>query len=103
MIFQKHSTDKSIIHNTLITILSDMGTPSWLLKLVMALLEERKIVVNHRGCPSNEESLPIGGPSRNQIRFIPLLNPNKSCRVQTKPTLHFNRRTHHPTKEVTHK
>ena len=41
---------------------SDMGTPGWLLKLVMALLEDRKMVLNHRGCTSNEESLPGGDP-----------------------------------------
>ena len=32
-------------HNLLITKLSDMGVPSWLLKVVMAFLTDRRMVV----------------------------------------------------------
>ena len=44
-------------HNTQITLLSDMGTPGWLLKLVTPFLENRKMVLNHKGCTSREENL----------------------------------------------
>ena len=49
---------RTMDHNTLIILLSDMGTPGWLLKLVVAFLEDRKIILNHNGCTTNEESLP---------------------------------------------
>ena len=55
--------EKSFIrqdHNTLITILSDLGTPGWLLKLVMAFLEDRRMILKFKGCTSNEENLPGG-------------------------------------------
>ena len=32
-------------HNTLITILSDMGCPKWLLEIVIAFLSERELIV----------------------------------------------------------
>ena len=49
-------------HNIVISILSDLGTPGWLLKIVMAFLENRRLILNHKGCTSREESLPAGGP-----------------------------------------
>ena len=64
-------------HNTLITILSDMGTPGWLLKLVIAFLENRKMVLNHKGCSSREEDLPGGGPQGTKLGlylFLVLIN-----------------------------
>ena len=54
-------------HNLLIIILSDMGTPGWLLKLVMAFLEERRMVLQHKGCTSEEERLPGGGPAGTKL------------------------------------
>ena len=48
-------------HNKLITILSDMGTPGWLLKLVIAFLENRRMILEYKGCTSEEEPLPGGG------------------------------------------
>ena len=49
-------------HNLLITKLSDMGVPGWLLKIVMAFLKDRKMVVRHKGGHSNIKSLPGGSP-----------------------------------------
>jgi hypothetical protein len=74
-------------HNKLITILSDMGTPGWLLKLVMAFLEERRMILQHRGCTSDEEPLPGGGPAGTKLGlflFLVLINgagykPNELC------------------------
>jgi hypothetical protein len=54
-------------HNKLITILSDMGCPGWLLKLVMAFLEERRMTLKYRGCTSEEEPLPGGGPAGTKL------------------------------------
>ena len=75
-------------HNTLITLLSDMGTPGWLLKLVIAFLEDRKIILNHNGCTTNEESLLGGGPQGTKLGlflFLILINnagfkPEQMCR-----------------------
>ena len=75
-------------HNTLITILSDMGTPGWLLKLVMAFLTDRKIVLKYKGCTSETESLPGGGPQGTKLGlylFLILINSagfksNKICK-----------------------
>ena len=75
-------------HNTLITLLSDMGTPGWLLKLVIAFLEDRRIVLNYKGCTSKEERLPGGGPQGTKLGlylFLILINgagfnPNKICK-----------------------
>ena len=64
-------------HNTLITILSDMGTPAWLLKIVMAFLTDRKMVLKYKGILSNEESLPGGGPQGTKLGlylFLILIN-----------------------------
>ena len=64
-------------HNTLITLLSDMGTPGWLLKLVIAFIENRKMVLNHQGCTSREEDLPGGGPQGTKLGlylFLVLIN-----------------------------
>ena len=75
-------------HNTLITILSDMGTPGWLLKLVMAFLTDRKMVLKYKGCTSETESLPGGGPQGTKLGlylFLILINfagfkPNQICK-----------------------
>ena len=49
-------------HNILITKLSDLGVPGWLLKLVYAFLENRTMRVKYRGKYSSLFSLPGGGP-----------------------------------------
>ena len=49
-------------HNLLVTKLSDMGCPGWLLKVVITFLTNRKMVVRHRGKQSNIKSLSGGGP-----------------------------------------
>ena len=49
-------------HNLLVTKLSDMGCPGWLLKVVIRFLTNRKMVVRHRGKQSNIKSLSGGGP-----------------------------------------
>ena len=49
-------------HNTLITILSDMGVPGWLLRLVIAFLTNRTMILRYKGSSSSSKSLPGGGP-----------------------------------------
>ena len=49
-------------HNILITKLSDMGVPAWLLKIVMSFLEGRSMVVRYQGATSSPRALPGGGP-----------------------------------------
>ena len=48
-------------HNILITKLSDMGAPGWLLRIVIAFLEDRRMQVNYKGKLSSVKTLPGGG------------------------------------------
>ena len=64
-------------HNILITLLSDLGTPGWLLKLVIAFLTDRKMILRYKGCTSAEETLPGGGPQGTMLGlylFLILIN-----------------------------
>ena len=49
-------------HSILITKLSDMGVPSWLLKIVISFLTNRKMIVRYKGKVSSMKDLPGGGP-----------------------------------------
>ena len=49
-------------HNLLVTKLSDMGVPGWLLNIVMGFLTNRVMVVRYKGETSEAKSLPGGGP-----------------------------------------
>ena len=49
-------------HTILITKLSDMGVPGWLLKLVIAFLSDRSMRVKYKGKLSDFYPLPGGGP-----------------------------------------
>ena len=49
-------------HSILITKLSDMGVPSWLLKIVISFLQNRSMIVRYKGAQSNKKKLPGGGP-----------------------------------------
>ena len=64
-------------HNILITKLSDMGVPAWLLKIVIAFLSNRKMRVRYKGKWSSIKSLPGGGPQGTLLGlllFIVLIN-----------------------------
>ena len=64
-------------HEILITKLSDLGVPGWLLKLVVAFLEDRRMVVKYDGKSSTEKSLPGGGPQGTILAlllFLVLIN-----------------------------
>ena len=64
-------------HNILITKLSDMGVPGWLLKIVMAFLTGREMLVRYKGKQSGIKALPGGGPQGTLLGlllFIILIN-----------------------------
>ena len=49
-------------HNVLVTKLSDMGCPGWLLKVVIAFLTDRQMLVRYKGEKFSVKSLPGAGP-----------------------------------------
>ena len=66
-----------INHNIIITKLSDMGVPGWLLRIVVAFLKDRKMLVRYKGKQSSIKSLPAGGPQGTLLGlllFIILIN-----------------------------
>ena len=65
-------------HTLLITKLSDMGVPGWLLNLIMGFLSERSMVVKYNGVLSSNKELPGGTPQGTLlglILFLVLINP----------------------------
>ena len=64
-------------HFTIITILSDMGVPKWLLELVISFLKEREMIVRQKGKHSSKKSLPGGTPQGTRLGmflFLVLIN-----------------------------
>ena len=64
-------------HEVLVTKLSDLGVPGWLLKLVIAFLKDRRMVVKLDGKMSSQKFLPGGGPQGTilaLILFLVLIN-----------------------------
>ena len=64
-------------HNILITLLSDLGVPGWLLRLVVGFLENRELIVNYKGETSEKMKLPGGGPQGTilgMFLFLVLIN-----------------------------
>ena len=64
-------------HSILITKLSDMGVPSWLLSLVIVFLMDRSMIVRYKGQQSNRKALPGGGPQGTLLGlllFLVLIN-----------------------------
>ena len=64
-------------HNLLITKLSDMGVPAWLLRIVISFLSDRTMRVKYKGKLSSVRSLPGGGPQGTLLGlllFIVLIN-----------------------------
>ena len=64
-------------HHILISKLSDMGVPGWLLKVVISFLSEREMIVKYKGKQSSTKSLPGGGPQGTLLAlllFLVLIN-----------------------------
>ena len=69
-----------INHNIIITILSDMGVPGWLLNIVIGFLMERELVVRYKGRSSRRRSMPGGGPQGTRLGlFLFLILINAAC------------------------
>ena len=49
-------------HSDVITILHEMGTPGWLLNIVISFLSNRKLKVRLNGKTSSTKDMPGGGP-----------------------------------------
>ena len=66
-----------IDHNTIIAILSRMGVPGWLLRIVIAFLTDRELILRYKGRTSDRKSLPGGGPQGTRLGlflFLILIN-----------------------------
>ena len=49
-------------HNLLVTLLSDMGVPGWLLQIVIGFLSDRELILRYKNKKSESKRLPGGGP-----------------------------------------
>ena len=49
-------------HNLLVTILSDMNVPGWLLQIVIGFLSDREMILRYKNEMSDCKRLPGGGP-----------------------------------------
>ena len=90
----------SINHNTIITMLSEMGVPGWLLNIVMGLITERELIVRYKGGCSTRKALPGGGPQGTRLGlflFIILINaagyPHLEKHLGAKITQGLNKRS----------
>ena len=66
-----------INHNTIIAILSRMGVPGWLLRIVIGFLTDRELIVRYKGRTSDRKLLPGGGPQGTRLGlflFLILIN-----------------------------
>ena len=69
-----------IDHNLIITRLADLQVPSWLLRVVMGFLENRKLKVKFKGATSDTKNMPGGGPQGTilgMFLFLILIDPIK--------------------------
>ena len=72
-----------IDHNLLITKLSDLGVPGWLLNLVMGFLTERSLLLKHKGETSESKPLPGGGPQGTLLGLFLFLILINDCGFQS--------------------
>ena len=49
-------------HNLIVTILSSMGVPGWLLRIVIGFLTKRELIVRYKGKNSGRKAMPGGTP-----------------------------------------
>ena len=70
-------------HNILVTKLSDMGVPGWLINLVMGFLSNRSMVLNYKGSSSSEKPLPGGGAQGTLLGLLLFLVLINDCGFQS--------------------
>jgi hypothetical protein len=66
-----------INHNRIIAILSRMGVPAWLLRIVIGFLTDREMILRYKGRTSGRKLLPGGGPQGTRLGlflFLILIN-----------------------------
>ena len=64
-------------HNIIVKVLSRMGVPNWLLKLVVAFLTDRELILRYKGKTSDRKRLPGGSPRGTRLGmflFLILIN-----------------------------
>ena len=90
-------------HNILVTLLSDLGVPGWLLQIVIGFLENRVLQVSFKNEESRRKKLPGGGPQGTilgMFLFLILINAagfrNNLKNIGKFITRPFNRRVPMP-------
>ena len=73
-------------HNLLITKLSDMGVPGWLLNVVMGFLSERVMTVRFKGETTEPKQLPGGGPQGTLLGLLLFLILINDCGFENQAT-----------------
>lgn len=68
-------------HNRLLTCYSDLGTPTYLLKILKSYLTKRKMIVRHGGKFSSVYDLPAGGAQGTNLGVLSFLVYINSCGV----------------------
>ena len=84
-----------ICHNRIITILSRMGVPNWLLRIIMGFLTGRELIVNYQGKKSNRKWLPAGSPQGTRlglVLFLILINAAGYEHVETQLGKHITKK-----------
>ena len=64
-------------HNIVLKMLSEMGVPGWLLRIVASFLTKRKLIVRYKGMKSTTKAMPGGGPQGSTLGcfvFLILIN-----------------------------
>ena len=64
-------------HNIIIRILSDLGVPAWLLRLIASFLTQRELILRYKGNSSERKPLPGGSPQGTRLGmflFLILIN-----------------------------
>ena len=69
-----------INHNIIITILSEMGVPGWLLNIIIGFLTQRELILRYRGGSSTKKAMPGGGPQGTRLGlFLFIILINAAC------------------------
>ena len=71
-------------HNILVTKLSDLGVPGWLLNIIMGFLSDRFMMVRYGGETSGLKPLPGGGPQGTLLGLLLFLILINDCGFEGK-------------------